>query len=105
MVLVSFTADSAFNPSQYLPLPYIIAGHEPANDSIVNYNWSYLAAVNKITLQFYVTPTSTQDFPDISTFTVPNARYKVVVIPATVAQQITAVTNKKFTSQGRVISL
>jgi hypothetical protein len=105
MVLVSFTANEAFNSSQYLSLPYLIVGHDPVTDSVVNYNWSYVTAVNKVTLQFYVTPTANGYFPDISNYTVPNARYKVVVIPAAVAQEITAVTNKRFTSQGRVITL
>lgn len=105
MVLVSFTSDPSFNANQWLSLPYTIQGVDPTHNVIVNYNWSYLTAVNKVTLQFYLTPTSTSYYPDATNFQVPDARYKVVVISAGVAKQIDAVTNKKFTSQGRVISL
>jgi hypothetical protein len=105
MVLVSFTPDSAFNPNQWLSLPYTILGYDAANSKVVNYNWSYLTDINKVTLQFYLTPTVTGYYPDVTNFTVPDAHFKVVVIPAAVAQQIDAVTNKKFNSKGRVITL
>lgn len=105
MVLVSFTSAPSYAATQWLSLPYTIQGVDAVHNVIVNYNWSYVTAVHKVTLQFYLTPTSTSYYPDATNFAVPDARFKVVVISATVAREITAVTNKKFTAQGRVISL
>jgi hypothetical protein len=133
MVLVSFTPSLANEPGQWLPIPYIIPGVDP-NNLKVNYNWSYVTGDHTIRMQFYLTPASSITYipasiqtpspvsgsstettsrkittgapagPDLEDFTVPDARYKVVIIPATVTEEIAAITKKQFTSTGKVLS-
>ena len=123
MVIVSFTPSKANEPSQWLPIPYIIPGIDP-NNLNVNYNWSYVTGEHTIRMQFYLTPVSNVTYypvfmptptpseittagvagPDLYDFTVPDARYKVVIIPAKVTEEITAITKKQFTNTGKVLS-
>ncbi len=129
MVIVNFTPSKSNEPSQWLPIPYIIPGVDP-NNLKVNYNWSYVTGDQTIRMQFYLTPVSSVTYypasmptpaisgsstsrkiitgqpagPDLEDFTVPDAQYKVVIIPATVTEEITTLTKKRFTNTGKVIS-
>jgi len=116
MVILSFTPAKAFEPTQWLPLPYTITGLD-ANGTRVNYNWSYVTGEHTLRFQFYLTPLANVTYypafatsgagstqPDLEDFQVPDAQYKVVMLPATVAQQITSITKKQFSNTGRVLS-
>ncbi|HVU96314.1 MAG TPA: collagen-like protein [Puia sp.] len=114
MILVSFTPSPLNEPTQWLPIPYTIPGTDPHNMQ-VNYNWSYVTGVQDLRLQFYFTPYSntTNNYyyywpltagPDLPEFNVPDARYKVVIIPASVTQEITSITKRKFSNTGKVLS-
>jgi hypothetical protein len=108
MVLVYFTADRPFNATQWLPIPYTIPEYANTNSGqlLLDYNWSYLTTVGQLKLQFYLTPLSkpTEDYPAVSSITVPNAAYKVVVVPATITQEITSITKKRINLKGQIIN-
>jgi hypothetical protein len=116
MVMVSFTPSKANEPSQWLPIPYVITGLDP-NNTRVNYNWSYVTGESTLRVQFYLTPLSNVTYypasvpmtagvsgPDIADFNVPDAQYKVVLIPAQVTEEIASITKKQFTKTGKVLS-
>jgi hypothetical protein len=128
MVMVSFTPSEMNEPSQWLPIPYNITGYDP-NSTRCNYNWSYVTGEHTLQVQFYLTPLANVTYypaavpatgtatktttgvmtagmagPDIEDFKVPDARYKVVMLPATVTEEITSITKKQFTRTGKVLS-
>jgi hypothetical protein len=132
MVLVSFTPAKALQPDQWLTIPYTVPGVDP-NYTKVNFNYTYLTSEYGIQLQFFLTPLGTtyvyntipgaiptstdgrttntgsasatgSSDPDIEDFQVADARFKVVMIPATVTEEIAAITKMQFTKTGKVLS-
>lgn len=126
MVIVSFTPSGAMEANKWLNLPYVVTGYDN-NSTLCNYNYSYVTDEHTLRIQFYLTPTGNQVYyntsttnnndntgtpstlgsssgPDISTFNVPDARFKVVMLPAYVVTQINAVTHKQFSKTGKVLT-
>lgn len=113
MIMISFTPAKDEYADQWLPIPYVVTGYDPY-DTRVNYNWSYVSMEGYLMLEFYFTPlanvnysiaTATDNGRDpLAAFNVPDARYKVVMLPATVTRQIVSITKKQFTKTGKVLS-
>jgi len=105
MVLVYFTPNFDSNPNQWAPLPYSflmnIDGYQ------VNYNWTYITAPGQVTLQFYLTSITgglyeEERGPTVSSVLLPDAEFKVVVVPGTLTRQIVTAINKKVTKMGQI---
>jgi hypothetical protein len=104
MVLAYFTPDAPFNPNQWLPLPYMIPIYINSGVITMDYNYSYLTALNTVTIQFYLTGLSTNNntLPSVSTISIPSAKYKIVVIPGTLTREIVSAVNKKISKTGHI---
>ncbi len=108
MVLVYFTPDFDINPNQWAPLPYSFLMNVQGNP--VNYNWTYITALGQVTLQFYLTPNTNNggilnevyEGPNVSSITLPNAEFKVVIVPGTLTREISTVINKKVSKTGHI---
>jgi hypothetical protein len=104
MVLVYFTAAEGFVQNQWLPLPYSIAENFGNPQIPLQYNWSYQTSTNQIMLQFYLTPldTTKNALPAVSTATIPNAKYKIIVVPGTLTHEIITAIHKKVSKMGHI---
>jgi hypothetical protein len=105
MVLVYFTPAPDFFPDQWLPLPYSVTEFYGSDQSIsFQYNYTYIMAAGQVTLEFYVTPLNTAygAIPDVSTIAVPDAYYKIIVVPGTLTHEISDAIHKKVSKMGHI---
>jgi hypothetical protein len=105
MVLVYFTPAPGFYVNQWLSLPYSIAVYLDGNSSTsFQYNYSYIMGAGQLSLEFYLTPlnTAASAMPNVSTIGVPDAYYKIVVIPGILTHEIIDAIHKKVNKMGQI---
>jgi hypothetical protein len=105
MVLVYFTPAPDFYLNQWLSLPYSISEYfNDDSQTSLQYNYSYIMSQGQLTLEFYLSPVNTPatSLPDVSTIGIPDAQYKIIVVPGILTHEIIDAIHKKVSKMGHI---